>query len=104
MLFRMLVLAAACSMFGCRYSQLTDLPGKYVVKTDWGESTLILRADRTMEQEVRTANGVSRHISGTWQFANEIVTIKPCFQVGWKIDGAPVEGCGSGVTVTALGK
>jgi hypothetical protein len=91
-------------MLGCGDAQLRDIPGKYMLKAEWGESTLILRPDHTMEQQVYPASGASRHISGTWQFANSVVTLTPCLEVRLKAEGVPADGCASGVTITALGK
>jgi hypothetical protein len=103
-LLAVLVVAAACLMFGCRDAQLGNLPGKYILRAKWGESTLILHLYHTMEQDVRATKGAPRHISGAWQFANDIVTLKPCLEVRWKTEGAPADGCASGVTITAFGK
>jgi len=81
-----------------------DLPGKYVATMDWGQATLILRPDHTMEQDVRKNSGAFNHISGSWEFANGFLSLKPCLWVTWKEEGVPAGGCASGVEVTLFGK
>lgn len=103
LLLRILALSLLLFLAGCREARSGDMPGKYVLRTDWGESVLILRPDRSMEQEVHKLNGDTKRISGTWQFANSIVTLKPCLVVQLRVEGDTADGCASGVTVTALG-
>jgi hypothetical protein len=101
---RLLASFALYCLLGCRAAKLIDLPGRYLVTTDWGESTLILRADHTMEQGVRTKRGEIKHVSGTWDFNNETVTLKPCLEVRWKTEGLWAGGCANAVEVTGFGR
>jgi hypothetical protein len=89
---------------GCRAARLKDLPGEYVAKTDWGTSTLILRTDHTMKQEVRTNRGEVRQNSGVWTFDDEFLTTKPCLVVGHRTEGLWSGACGNDVTVIGFRK
>src|SRR5579864_9230114 len=75
------LLFLVCLIIGCRAGRATDLPGKYMVETEWGESTLVLREDHSMEQEVRTRRGESKQIVGTWEFSDGLLITKPCLVV-----------------------
>ena len=89
-------------MTSCRSAKVTDLPGRYFAKTDWGESTLTLQPNHTMEQEVRVANRQPDRISGTWNFDKDFLTLKPCLAVKWKVPGERVAACIDGVVLTPL--
>jgi hypothetical protein len=56
-----------------------------------------------MEQEVQTKGGSAKHISGSWEFANGFLVLKPCLEVRSQIEGARAEGCAQGVEVTLSG-
>jgi len=101
---RLLVVAGSLVLAGCRDARPAELPGKYVITTDWGQSTLTLRPDHTMEQEVSKRSGPTMHISGSWEFSNGFLSLKPCLEVRWNIEGAAAGGCASGVEVTLFGK
>src|SRR5580704_9507899 len=103
-LIRLLFLAGTLLLVGCRNARPTELPGKYAITTDWGQSTLTLRPDHTMEQEVSKKNGSTTHIAGSWKFSNGFLSLQPCLEVRRNIEGAEVGGCASGVDVTLFGK
>ena len=102
--YRLAVLTVLGVMLSCRDARSGDIPGMYTVKTEWGDSTLVLRPDHSMKQEVHKRNGSSRQISGSWSFADQIVTLKPCLEVRSDVEGELADGCAKGVTVSALGK
>jgi len=85
---------------GCRTARESDLPGKYSVKTDWGESTLVLRPDHSMEQVVQTKRGEVKKASGTWELVQgNILSVKPCLEVLHDRGGRLVDGCYTTATV-----
>ena len=67
-------------LVGCRPGHVEDIPGKYSAKDEWGESSLILRRDHSMEQEVNTKAGKQK-INGKWHFNDGLVTWAPCISV-----------------------
>jgi hypothetical protein len=63
----MMVVPLVC-LVGCSWRvQDADLRGTYHATTDWGTSTLILRADHTFEQTVSTNSGTFRKVKGIWE-------------------------------------
>ena len=77
--------------------------------TSWGESTLVLHADHSMEQAARTSSGQVMRNSGTWKCstldtdAKCYVMISPCLQVAEGSGHPPlVSQCGLTFEVSAL--
>jgi hypothetical protein len=102
---RLLVAVLISFLLACRDVHPTELPGRYVLSADWGQSTLILLPDKTMAQEVRTKAGSVRKISGSWDFTDGfLVFIKPCLSFSRAREGTEMDGCGLGVDVTPLGE
>jgi hypothetical protein len=48
----------------CRNAREGEIPGEYAAKLDWGESKLVISADHTFKQTVRTNNGATRMLDG----------------------------------------
>jgi hypothetical protein len=99
----LLFLCASYCMIGCRTVKPSELPGKYLVRTAWGESTLVLSPDHRMEQEVRTKAGDIRRISGTWRFRDGSLVRVPCLEVTHNAPALYAGGCSHGVEVTLTG-
>jgi hypothetical protein len=54
-------------LFACSWEvRDSNLAGTYRATTDWGSSTLILKADHTFAQSVTTKAGEARKIEGKW--------------------------------------
>ncbi len=87
---------------GCREASEAELPGRYLVKTSWGESTLNLRADHTFVQDARPRDGDSKSLSGKWQFRDSFLSMKPCIVLEHGREGTVSDLCGGGVEVTGL--
>jgi hypothetical protein len=88
---------------GCRNARVQDLPGRYVAKTDQGESVLILREDHSMVQEVYPFRGTPNRISGSWGYDGAFLTVKPCFEVKSSFSSREISACIDGVEVTPFG-
>jgi len=65
-----------------------DVPGTYLAKTSWGNSTLVLAGDGTLQQTVRIGNGEVKHINGHWKLVGPAngsmssnITLGPCFNM-----------------------
>jgi hypothetical protein len=100
---RLLVsLIASCSFLsiGCREARLSELPGKYVVKADFGNGTLILNADHTTDQQFATQGVATEHVRGTWKFDGDFLTLTPCIDFKPDAGASIVGGCSRGVSVT----
>ena len=55
-------------LLGCsRESREAGLVGSYRADTDWGSSTLLLKADHTFEQTVSTKSGTFKKVNGEWE-------------------------------------
>jgi hypothetical protein len=87
---------------GCREASEADLPGRYLAKTSWGESSLDLRGDHTFVQDARPRNGRPKSLSGRWTFRDSFLSIKPCIMLDRGSGGIVADLCGGGVEVTGL--
>jgi hypothetical protein len=58
----------------------------------------------TASNKVSLAPGVERRIKGSWRFNDEILSLKPCLQVGRQAQGVPADGCAIAVEVTLAGR
>lgn len=101
---RLSVVALACAMISCRSARLAEVPGKYAVEVSGGTSTLILRADGTMEQLVPAKGGESERVSGTWTFEDGFLARKPCLVIRWEAESSRADRCVSAVEVPAFGR
>ena len=88
---------------GCREARPGELPGRYAFSASWGQATLILRPNLTMEQEVRPRSGDLKRISGTWKFAGDFLLLKPCLHVDRQAQGEAEGWCNYGVEVPLSG-
>jgi hypothetical protein len=88
-LLALLALAAAC-----RVVDESEIPGYYSASTDWGEATLLLRADHSMKQAIRTKDGRADELSGKWEVPRPgEISLKPCFSVKHDVQGERIDGC-----------
>lgn len=95
-------LIAAFLTGGCREANESELPGRYLVKTSWGESSLNLRSDHTFVQDARLRSGEPKSLSGKWEFRNSFLSMKPCMVFEHGREGTVTNLCGGGVEVTGL--
>ena len=107
--FRLQVFMGLSLMTGCRSGGESELPGDYLMSTTWGESTLVLRADHSMEQATRTNSGQVKRNSGTWKCstletdARCYVMLAPCLEVAEGSGQPPlISQCGLTFEVSAL--
>jgi hypothetical protein len=88
---------------GCRPARESELPGKYVAKTDWGESTLALKNDHTSEEVMTTKEGTVEKVNGTWELKDGRIILKPCLLINHSPPAGKADFCdysveGFGVT------
>lgn len=87
---------------GCREASEAELPGRYLVKTAWGESSLDLRGDHTFVQDARPRSGRPNSLSGKWTFRDSFLSMKPCIMLDHGSEGTVSDLCGGSVEVTGL--
>jgi hypothetical protein len=81
-------------LFGCRSISDADVPGEYVAKTDWGNSSLFLAKDHLFEQTVILKSGKVKHLSGKWRLigpsmssARSSIDLSPYLNITHDIQG-----------------
>ena len=88
----------------CRRHEESDIPGKYSIKLNWGMSTLDLRSDHSMDQEVISDKGKTQGVSGKWECSSIgsgcYLVLTPCLELA---DGSVglrvISACGYNVEV-----
>lgn len=99
-----LALVCACMLLSCRSAHPKDLPGKYRLTSDWVVSTLTLHPDHRMEHEIKGSDGETKTISGSWEFGDGLVSIKPCWAFSQNSGLRQADQCGFGAEVSVPGK
>lgn len=91
----LLTLVCISIMTACRSARPEEVPGEYQAIADWGTSSLILRADYTMEQEIKGGSFGTIKISGSWDFGSgSSVNIRPCLNISRTSTMSRADGCG----------
>ena len=86
-------------LFGCRSISDADMPGEYVAKTDWRNSSLFLAKDHLFEQTVTLNGGKVKHLSGKWRLiypsmnsAQSSIDLSPYLNITHDIQGTYAPG------------
>jgi len=81
-------------LLACRAARVEEVPGRYRVEAEWGESTLTLREDRTMVQEIKLRDGETKSVFGSWSIDDWLVMTKPCLVISRESHRLHADVCG----------
>ena len=92
------VLSLSLMSFGCYSAPKSDIPGRYVIRDDWGESVLRLEMNGRFVEEAIMKSGEKRRVEGTWEYKAPFLLRKPCLAIQHRgVEERNPDGCDQGV-------
>jgi ABC-type uncharacterized transport system YnjBCD ATPase subunit len=69
-----------------------------------GRVKVVIKADHTFTQAVRTNNEAARTLNGKWEFKDGSLLLTPCLSVTHDSQGVDADACSSVVEVIGFGR